>query len=921
MNIPSPERWRELSPLLDELLDLDAAARQARLDALRADSADLADELAALLVHDNAARSGGFMAGAAAEPGVETEAEASLVGQRLGAYVLQAPLGQGGGGSVWRALREDGRYDGAVAIKLLHLSLMGHAGAERFRREGQILARLMHPHIARLLDAGVTPGGQPYLVIELVEGQRIDQHCDAQRLSIEARLALFDDVLAAVAHAHTHGVIHRDLKPGNILVTADGAVKLLDFGIAKLLDDEAGSAESTELTREGGRALTPDYAAPEQLRGEGVTTATDVYALGVLLYQLLCGRHPTAPLGGNATEALRATLDTEPMPPSRRVSDTEPGTAECRASNSQHLQSLLAGDLDTIVSHALRKVPAERYTTVAAFAEDLRRYRAHEPVLARPDSRAYRVRKFVRRHRGAVASALLTALALVGATGVTTWQMLEARAQREEARAQAARSAATEDFLTVMVSEVGADGGAKTPRQMLDRGLSLLDSSAVTEPRFLVAQLMLLGMAYENIGQTDRQSELMARAEGVAREAGLEHGLIEVLCSQIQVDLMAGHRDKAQARLNEAQLMLARQPSPLPEPQARCLAAAADLAAADNRLTAAVALAQQALAHLKANGLGRHSLVGATLSQLAEYHNQLGDARKGFVYNRQSLDAYVQRGYGGTMQAMVLRLNETGSLYSFGELKLALDLGNKMMALLAARGTQDADSAPFMVNHASVLVAFGQDEQALALVERALTAATASGNLFWQYRAMYVRAQTLVHLGRSEAAAKALNEVEAAYRTDPVLYKPYLNSVALVRAKWMWRSGDVGGARRLVDGMVRDINPEAVTSRGVLLRRALPLAADLALAQSDPSAALGLAERAVKANSAATDDPTRSAHVGKAMLLLARAQRALGQPEKSTQTLTGAIVALGNGMGEDHQVVADARAMLSAWKAPSTARP
>ena len=440
MNIPSPERWRELSPLLDELLDLDAPARQARLKALRADSADLADDLAALLAHDNEARSGGFMAGAAAGPGVE--AEASLAGQRLGAYVLQSPLGQGGGGSVWRAVREDGRYDGAVAIKLLHLSLMGHAGAERFRREGQILARLMHPHIARLLDAGVTPGGQPYLVLELVEGQRIDQHCDAQRLSIEARLALFDDVLAAVAHAHTHGVIHRDLKPGNILVTADGAVKLLDFGIAKLLDDEAGSAESTELTRAGGRALTPDYAAPEQLRGEGVTTATDVYALGVLLYQLLCGRHPTAPLGGNAAEALRATLDTEPVAPSRRVSSADTDTAGCRASHPQRLQHLLAGDLDTIVSHALRKLPTERYATVAAFAEDLRRYRAHEPVLARPDSLAYRTRKFVRRHRGAVAASVLTTLAISAGLVGTVWQAQ--RAQTEALRAKEQRDLALE---------------------------------------------------------------------------------------------------------------------------------------------------------------------------------------------------------------------------------------------------------------------------------------------------------------------------------------------------------------------------------------------------------------------------------------------------------------------------------------------
>jgi hypothetical protein len=270
----SPGSWMEL-------LDLPEEQRPPRLAELRAARPRAGRRAALHLLSDGARkqrRKVSWQAPCRWQPA--ESAAPSLAGQHLGPYVLEEPLGQGGGGSVWRARREDGRFEGAVAIKLLHLSLLGRAGAERFRREGHILARLKHPHIASLLDAGVTPGGQPYLVLELVQGERIDRHCDALSLSVEARLELFGDVLAAVAHAHTHGVIHRDLKPGNILVTSEGQVKLLDFGVAKLLDDEAGSGESTELTREGGRALTPEYAAPEQLRGEGVTTATDVYALG-----------------------------------------------------------------------------------------------------------------------------------------------------------------------------------------------------------------------------------------------------------------------------------------------------------------------------------------------------------------------------------------------------------------------------------------------------------------------------------------------------------------------------------------------------------------------------------------------------------------------------------------------------------------
>ncbi len=367
MTLPDPTRWTRLSPLLDELLELTEPARSQRLHALRDQAPDLIDELQALLLDSLQARAGGFMTGAleasASVDGHAHRAAPSLAGQRLGAYVLERPLGQGGTGSVWRARREDGRFEGAVAVKLLHLSLLGRAGAERFRREGHILARLTHPHIAHLLDAGVTPGGQPYLVIELVEGQRIDQHCDARRLGVPARLALFDDVLAAVAHAHTHGVIHRDIKPGNILVTPSGQVKLLDFGIAKLIEDGSDSAEATELTREGGRALTPEYAAPEQLRGLTVTTATDVYALGVLLYQLLAGRLP---------ERAAAT-GYEPATPSSQVADAG-------------LRQTLRGDLDTIVLRALKPQVEQRYPSATALAAEIDRYRRGHAVLARPDS-------------------------------------------------------------------------------------------------------------------------------------------------------------------------------------------------------------------------------------------------------------------------------------------------------------------------------------------------------------------------------------------------------------------------------------------------------------------------------------------------------------------------------------------------------
>ena len=275
------ERLQVVDALLDRALDLTAEQRVAWLDALRTESPTLAAELDALLASDRSAADRGFLGEPLAAPlSILFAADAAepLAGLRLGAYTIERPLGQGGMGSVWLARRTDGRFEGVAAVKFLNLSLLGDTGRERFRREGSMLARLAHPGIARLLDAGVTPNGQPYLVLEHVDGQEIDAFADERRLGIAERIRLVLQVLAAVEHAHTRLIIHRDLKPSNILVGADGTTKLLDFGIAKLLGEDGEGQAWSALTSDGYRALTPEFAAPEQLRGGPVTTATDVYA-------------------------------------------------------------------------------------------------------------------------------------------------------------------------------------------------------------------------------------------------------------------------------------------------------------------------------------------------------------------------------------------------------------------------------------------------------------------------------------------------------------------------------------------------------------------------------------------------------------------------------------------------------------------
>jgi len=401
----SDERWRELSPHLDQALEMPEDERRAWLDRMRATDAALVEDLETLINEHGRASREGFLG----EPPMPSP-PASLAGQAIGAYTLTSLLGQGGMGNVWLARRSDGRFEGAAAVKLLNASLVGRAGAERFRREGSILARLAHPHIARLLDAGVSPSGQPYLVLEYVEGEPIDRSCDARALSIEARLRLFLDVLEAVGHAHTNLIVHRDIKPSNVLVDREGRVKLLDFGIAKLLEGEGEGGAATALTREGGRALTPEFAAPEQIIGGAVTTATDVFALGTVLYILLSGRHPAAGALGSPAEIVKAIVDAQPP----RVSDTFTAgrtaasenrrrAAEARGATPDALRRELRGDLDTIVAKTLKKDPAERYPSVTALAEDLRRFLRHEPIGARPDTLRYRAAKFVRRNGLAVA--------------------------------------------------------------------------------------------------------------------------------------------------------------------------------------------------------------------------------------------------------------------------------------------------------------------------------------------------------------------------------------------------------------------------------------------------------------------------------------------------------------------------------------
>jgi non-specific serine/threonine protein kinase/serine/threonine-protein kinase len=456
---------RELDDLVRTAVGLDEEERASLLAAVAAEDSELGRQLfQEVTVALGPSGSGSAGSGGAGRPARGVPA-VDLAGQRLGAYRVLRSLGRGGMGEVFLAERADGEFEGRVALKVVRPG-GGEDVLHRFRAERQTLANLEHPNIARLLDAGSTDEGRPYLVMEHVDGVRIDRYCDERGLGIDERLAIFLDVCEAVQHAHRNLVVHRDLKPDNILVSAEGEVKLLDFGIAKLLPG-AASEEMAVETVTGQAAMSLHYASPEQLVGEPVTTATDVHALGILLYQLLTGRHPFVEPAEPAASAWRAVLDRKAEPPSQRA------TAPFAGLSAERLRRRLAGDLDNITLKALRKEAERRYPSVEQLAEDVRRHLDGRPVRARPDTLDYRTAKFLRRHRLGVLAAALIVASLVAGMTATLWQARIAEQRAADVRALAGS-------LIFEVDDLIRDLPGSTParQQIVTRALTYLDRLA-----------------------------------------------------------------------------------------------------------------------------------------------------------------------------------------------------------------------------------------------------------------------------------------------------------------------------------------------------------------------------------------------------------------------------------------------------------
>jgi eukaryotic-like serine/threonine-protein kinase len=862
-------RWDALSPLLDELMARDAPARAERIEELRRNGHPDANDLTDLLAQYAEMERERFLEG----PLVRPVQEPGLQGQVVGNYTLDSLLGQGGMGAVWLAHRSDGRYDARVAVKLLNPALLGPGGIERFRREGQALGRLTHPNIARLIDAGVTQTGQPYLVIEYVEGETLTKWCDSRRLDVRASVRLFLDVLAAVAHAHGKFILHRDLKPSNVMVTAEGQVKLLDFGIAKLLDDGADATPMSDLTRLGGYAFTPEYAAPEQVQGDEVSSATDVYSLGALLYVLLTGRHPTVGTGRTPLERMRAIVDTEPVRPSEAA----------RA---------LRGDLDNIILKALKKSPAERYPTVEAFAEDLRRYLNHEPVSARADSFAYRTGKFVVRNRLAVGAAAIVLLTIIAGAAVSVWEAVEATRQRDRALSLVARNDAVIEFVKGMLTEVAPADQPIRVADLIERSRSILIREDDI-PEHRAAILSMLSSYYLSSGNPAQAQDMLARARDLT-EATTDRDLRALLlCESAYAASLLGRPEDAKMLIEQGLAASLHTTS-----EVQCLRNRGFIAQNTNDPQAALDHALRAQALLQASPIPKPDIEAFVLADIAAAHYLAGRNGEAERFYAQALAKMTEIGRGESPSVFFLRNNWGLASNSAGDTRRALEQYDEALRIAVQRSVGGEPPPYLLVNRASALSSLARYPEALEAYRVAIESATRAGHTNVRVGALAYRAGTYLLMGDTQRAERELADIAPlvgnSVPADSVPAMLIMQVQARIDAAHGRFAEAIAGLTKIVefyDGRSMAVAP---------LVRALNFRADAHLGKGETAAAIADARRALEISRRLQGDKPWSSLTGLSLLTIARIDESRSDNEAARLAAKEALPHLRETLGPEH---------------------
>lgn len=899
-----PADWLRLSPLLDELLDLPAPERATRLAALQNEDAALAQRLAELLAFADDA--GATPGGLGAVPSATQAGALSGAGRVIGAWTLERSLGSGGMGSVWLARRSDGRFEGIAAVKLPHLALLGPGGRRRFARETQALARLSHPNIAALKDAGISEEGQPYLVLEHVAGQPIDAHCDTRRLGVRERVELVIQTLEAVAHAHGQLVLHRDLKPSNVLVTDDGRVKLVDFGIARLLEAQVGDAADPAADADAGqtqRLFTPDCAAPEQVEGRALGTATDVYAAGVLLYLLLAGVHPTALPGATRHQRLQAVLLQDPAPLAEAAARAGAEIALRRGQTPAGLAQALRGDLASIVAQALKKQPAERYPDARALADDLRRHLRHQPVRARPDTPAYRAARFVRRHRGAVAAGLALALTVVAGAAGTAWQAERAAQERDHALVLARRNASLVEFFESMLTQAAQDEHPITVPELLKRSRDLANRAGA-DPETDAGVLLMLSGITVSLGDAAAASALLADAQrrmaaGPSRDTALA---AQWGCLQAFVVSLQGRRDEATALFAQA-LPLAGTDAAT---QADCLLRRAYVAQNHNDAAGALADAEQALSLIRRSPTTTPLAEARALGNVAYGHHLAGHTARADATYADTLQRLHALGRAETPEAVTFLNNWGIASYAAGDVPRARASYDEALAV-AARLAPDAPLPFYLLrNRGLALIDLAQHEAALADLRRAQAEARASGNPMNAAFAGTGIALALLDRGEHAAAQHAMAEARAGF--GPQLAPDSMAAVTMQQfdARAALLTGQADAARA---GFSRVIH--FFDSRGMQVAPVVSALRGRAEAQRQLGAldaATADLERALAIARRPQGDKPYSSHVGRTLAAMAPLLAARGRAAEARRVAAEAAQALEQALGAAHPETRRARA-------------
>ena len=909
--------WERIAPHLDRALDLEGAQRDAWLRQLAETDPLIAQTVREMLAEIDALNSTGYLEGA---PLPSTSLEELLptldgwvrkrvaeespdllrkvspqtglrVGDVIGLYRLIREIGHGGMSTVWLAERVDGQLAREVALKLPFAGVLHSQLAQRFQHERDILARLTHPNIARLYDAGITESGQSYLAMEYVRGSPLTYHCDHAKLSIRERLHLFLQVLSAVEFAHSQLVLHRDLKPSNILVTDPARVVLLDFGIAKEL------ASDFSLTEIATRALTPDYASPEHIEGNALSTTSDVYSLGVVLYELLAGVRPFGWRGESRRELEEAIATKIPPRPSQLELGLSVATA--RHSTPRRLAQTLKGDLDTIVLKALKKVPAERYRSISAFASDIENYLGNLPVSARPDSVGYRVGRFVTRHRFQVIAATATLLGINSVGVVAAWQAHEAGRERDRAVALAKRNEAINDFMDMLISQAASADKPVTVSQMLDRSVELAMSRTDVSPENHAAILGSIAGLYDVSGNNSgRAIAVLEQALALLRSSRDTTLKAELTCIHAG---MSGSHGPFDAAISAVDGVLADRGLD-DRVAAQCFHIRSMLAERVGDPAGTLLYANLALQHVNKATPKTPMQMGTVLGRVAVGYVQVGDLARANHYFELALRKYADAGRGQDPSTNFL-LNNWGVGLLVAAPRQSLELFDRLLQQIALRDPGAPPPAGVVHNRAHALELLGRFAEARSAYQYGLKIAADSRSLNFEAFCLLGLASVAERLGDRDAALQYLTQLTPVQTELHAPESPLVFRRAMVDGRLDLAAGRLDRARERFE-LAASRHHKSPTTVGALLGKA-----EVDLAEQDSAAALANANAARLLATSLQGTLEYSNNTGLAWLTVGRALLAQGNRPEAHEAFLTAVSHLSNTVDESHPELQRARGL------------